>query len=1152
VIEATDERCGAILSALSEGVVVQDLNGRVEMSNDRAGRILGQALAPMATVPWMGDNWHAIHEDGSPFPGEAHPAMLALRTGQPVSGVVMGVANATGALTWISVNSRPVLRDGKICAVVSTLLELTPQNAAGSAALSGPGTGITARKQTEEALRESEARFRAVVENSYDGIIFADAAGVILYRSPSYIRLIGYSDDERVGHSGFELIHPDDLARVRKNWAALLSQGSAGRAFDFRIRHKDGTWRWLEVSTENLLDNPNVRAVVVIGRDITSRKEAEEALRQSEARFRAIVEASYDGFVFTDSQGVILYRSPSYEQLTGYSNEERVGHGLFELTHPDDLEVLQRARADLLEAAAPLAGLRYRFRHKDGAWRWFECSAHNLLGNPDVRAILWIDRDITNQLQAEGDLRKSEAKFRAIVENSHDGIVFNDANGQIMYRSPSYEQITGYTTEERLGRSGFDLVHPDDVDAARQSWLKVLHGGSGSLPFGNYRLRRKDGSWTWLESSAQNLLDNPNVQAIVITSREITERKQAEEALRQSEARFRAIVENSYEGFVFCDRDGGILYRSPSFQLIDGYTNEERQGRNAFENLHPDDLERGRQTWKNLLSLPGTYRGLPYRLRHKDGSWRWIESTALNLLDNPNVQAVVITIHDITERKKAEADLRLTNFVVESASVGILWGKLYGKFTHVNRRACEMTGYSPEELLGMSVEDLDAGRPRNEMEPMISKLREDKHQTFESLHWHKDGHRFPVEISASLLQFENTEYVVSFVRDITEQKRGESERDRLQNELAQSQKMESIGRLAGGVAHDFNNLLTVINGYSRMALAELRWEDPLRIQLAEINKAGERAAELTKQLLAYSRKQVLQARVLDLNRIVIDMESMLGRLVGEDVELRLKLSRENPLVQADPHQLEQVIMNLAVNAREAMPEGGQLGIETGLVELKGRGLQALPEAVPGRYAVLRVSDTGAGMDEATRQQIFEPFFTTKGQGTGLGLSMVQGIVAQSAGYIQVESEPGRGTTFEIYLPAQAEARAEAEKPMTIQALRGRETVLVVEDQADVRDYTVAALKGYGYRAIAAANAGEALIICEQEGARIDLVLTDVVMPHMNGWELVERLAKLRPGIKALYMSGYAEQARALGEGTHFIEKPFSPESLARRIRGALA
>jgi signal transduction histidine kinase len=392
------------------------------------------------------------------------------------------------------------------------------------------------------------------------------------------------------------------------------------------------------------------------------------------------------------------------------------------------------------------------------------------------------------------------------------------------------------------------------------------------------------------------------------------------------------------------------------------------------------------------------------------------------------------------------------------------------------------------------------------------------------------------------------ERYVGVMTNVTEQRQAEAERTRLEGQLRQAQKMESIGRLAGGVAHDFNNLLTVINGYSSLIAESLNPADPLLGSVDQIRKAGERAAALTQRLLAFSRKQVVQPRPLSVDRVVNDLQAMLVRLVGEDVDLKLKLHAQGSAIRADPNQIEQVILNLVVNARDAMPSGGTLTIETATTG----------EAGAGSHVTIAVADTGFGMDEATRLQVFEPFFTTKGagKGTGLGLSIVHSIVEQSGGSIAVESAVGRGTTFRISLPMMD---APPEAAVTIapgrQALAGRETVLVVEDEADVREYVATALRAYGYKVLMAENAGEALLVCDRDPAPIDLLLTDVVMPHVSGRELAERIEKSRPGIRVVYMSGYTDDIivhhGVTEEGIGFVQKPFSPDQLATRIREVL-
>lgn len=394
-----------------------------------------------------------------------------------------------------------------------------------------------------------------------------------------------------------------------------------------------------------------------------------------------------------------------------------------------------------------------------------------------------------------------------------------------------------------------------------------------------------------------------------------------------------------------------------------------------------------------------------------------------------------------------------------------------------------------------------------------------------------------------------TRRVLISVVDITERKLIEAN-------LQQTQKMESVGRLAGGVAHDFNNLLTVINGYSSLLLETVDLGSPNRLPLEEIHRAGERAAGLTRQLLAYSRKQLMQLRVMELDRTVLEMHPMLARLVGEDVALQLDLQADGGMVLADPHQVEQAVMNLVVNARDAMPRGGNLAIRTRCMEWDESQAWTQQDAKAGRYVMVEVSDDGMGMNAETRRHIFEPFFTTKevGKGTGLGLSMVHGIVAQSGGYVKVQSEPGHGARFAIYLPRVTEPevrRVEAPRP----AIGGTETILVVEDQTEVRDYVTTALRVYGYTVLAAGSGSEALLLCEREGTRIDLILTDVVMPSMSGRELAASMAARWPAVKVLYMSGYSDDRIAnhgvLESGSELIQKPFGPDQLARHVRAVL-
>ena len=475
-------------------------------------------------------------------------------------------------------------------------------------------------------------------------------------------------------------------------------------------------------------------------------------------------------------------------------------------------------------------------------------------------------------------------------------------------------------------------------------------------------------------------------------------------------------------------------------------------------------------------------------------------------------------------------------------------------FSFVNPRATAVTGFAPEEhykdpelylrLVHPDDRALLEAVLRGETPGSGAILLRWRHKNG-SIIWMEQHHSLVHDPAGTLVAVE------CIARDVTERKN-------LEEQFRQSQKMEAIGRLAGGVAHDFNNLLTVITGYSANSLSVLRPEEELYEGIQEISKAADRAAALTRQLLAFSRRQVLQPQVFDLNEVVADMDRMLRRVLGEDVELQTVLNSGLGSILADRGQMEQVVMNLVVNARDAMPKGGKLVIETALVELDEDYAQQHRSVVPGRYVMLAVSDTGHGMDAATQARIFEPFFTTKapGEGTGLGLSTVYGIVRQSGGSIWVYSEPGEGTTFKIYLPIAAKGEeAVEERRQTAKPTGGSETVLVVEDEAGIRKMICAVLKKAGYTVLEARNGGDALRVSDGYAGSVQLLITDVVMPVMDGRDLVRRLATIRPDLKVLFMSGYTDDSIAhhgiIDPDTPFLQKPFTPLALAAKVREAL-
>jgi PAS domain S-box-containing protein len=537
--------------------------------------------------------------------------------------------------------------------------------------------------------------------------------------------------------------------------------------------------------------------------------------------------------------------------------------------------------------------------------------------------------------------------------------------------------------------------------------------------------------------------------------------------------------------------------------------------------------------------------------RKKDGTLIEVEITSHELTFGERKARLVLG-HDITERRRVEAARERLIAILEGTPDLVAISQVGGPISYLNPAGQRLLGIGPQEAVALSDYRPPWVRKVIREEAIPTAIREGV-WSGETVLVSKAGEEVPVSqvLIAHKAPSGAVEFLSTIARDIREQKR-------LEEQLRQAQKMEAVGRLAGGVAHDFNNLLTIIIGYSEVVLNSLRPPDPLRDLIEEIRKAGTAAAGLTRQLLAFSRKQVLVPIVLDLNVLLVEMEKMLGRLLGEDVDLAVCPGQALWRVKVDAGQMEQVILNLAVNARDAMPQGGKLTIETANVVLDDTYVTAHAEARPGEHVVLAVSDTGSGMDSGTRDRIFEPFFTTKGpeKGTGLGLATVYGIVKQSGGHIEVYSEPGHGSTFKVYLPRDGEEASsdKARSPLT-GTPRGTETVLLVEDEEGVRSLARQVLESNGYTVLEASHGGEALRTWERYTAPIHLLITDVVMPNMSGRQLAERLLELRPGMKVLYLSGYMDDAIVrhgiLRANTPFLQKPFTPDTLAQKVREVL-
>ncbi len=754
----------------------------------------------------------------------------------------------------------------------------------------------------------------------------------------------------------------------------------------------------------------------------------------------------------------------------------------------------------------------------------------------------------------------SQALFQALVEQSLVGVYLFQGD-RFLYVNQALAELFGYQPEEIVGKLGpLDLTHPKDRALVQNEIRRRLSGEVESVRH-QFRGLRRDGSMVWCETFGQRV-EYQGQPMIVGTLVDITQRKEMEEALEARELYYRVFFEGAKDAIFIMEDDRFIECNGDTLRMFGCDEKGEIVGQTPYRfspPLQPD----GRPSKEKAIefikaALDGTPQRFYWRHIRKDGE-PFDADVSLNRVDIGEKVYLQAIVRNITRQKKVEEALRkseeLYRDLVEKAGLAIFVLDTQGRIVYFNRRLCELSGFDPEELHGFAFMD---GVHPDDRKGVLGFFRR----------WFSRDPSAPVQYECRLLR-KNGEirYVEVNVTPVVEKGqvtgsrvylRDNTERRQMEEQLLLSRKMEAIGRLAGGVAHDFNNMLMVILGSCDLVLCGMDGSSPMYEKVEVIREAAERASSLTRQLLAFSRRQILEPKVVDLNDIVINTEKMLRRLIGEDIELNVVLDPGLGRVKADPSQMEQVIVNLALNARDAMPQGGCLTIEITNAELDDEYARGHVSVVPGAYVMLAVSDTGPGMDEETKAKVFEPFFTTKEKGTGLGLATVYGIVKQSGGNIWCYSEPGKGTTFKIYLPQVEEEVAESSvEPGELAVLEGgAETLLVTEDDDAVREIAVSILRSAGYKVLEAANGDEALEVYKRYGGPVDLLITDVVMPGMSGRKLAERLGAMCPGIKVLYMSGYTDNIIAhhgvLDEGMKFIQKPFSRSDLLKRVRRVLS
>jgi PAS domain S-box-containing protein len=967
--------------------------------------------------------------------------------------------------------------------------------------------GFTERDRTEEVLRESEERYRLLFEISTNAVMIRDREGIIRLANPTAFSMLKASrPDEIVGKAYLDFVHPEDrpgsIVRIQRQINAAKGEPGIDPACkvaslrEHRLVTLNGETIYVE-STGVAFWHHGQIWIQGNFHDITQRKRAEEALREREERYRSILEGMEEGYFEVDLKGKFTVFNDSLRNMLGFSKSEMIGMSYKKYTDEETARKIYETFNKVYNSDKPVKTFEWEITRRDGKKAFLESSVYAIRNAQSERTgFRGIVRDVTEREKMEEALRRSEeAANRLAKENAIIAEI-----SRIISSTLNIEEVYERFGEEVRNLIPFERIAINLIDAKNYTFSITYVLGS-QAPY-----RQLGDVFPLAGTAAEQILKTRSSLFIQVKNRD--------EVAARYPGLF-PILDAGYQSIIMVP----LIAKNE----VIGVFNIQSKEADSYDEMDLKLIER--------VSM--------------------------------QISGAIANAHLFAERRRAleqfmRSEERSRNLVERSPDMILLCKK--EELVYVNPAAVRALGASrPEDLIGKSVLEIIQPEYWNVARDRVLKVGE---RTEVSLLEEKfirlDGKSVDVEVMASTIFYEEQPMIQIVARDITERRDAAEKMAALQTQLFQSQKMEAIGQLAGGFAHDFNNSLTLIKTCTQLTLLELKKDDPLRKKIEMINDAVDRSASLSRHLLAFSRRQVMEVKVLDLNNVLRDLDKMLRRVIGEDIALINVYAQDLGRVKADPVQIEQVILNLVINARDAMPKGGRLIIETSDIELGGNYAHAHVKMVPGRYVLLTVSDTGVGMTPEVKERVFEPFFTTKprGKGTGLGLSTAYGIVKQSGGYIWVYSEPGVGTTFKIYLPRVEEPMDEEKGKRLPQELPcGGETLLLVEDEKDFRLVVGKALKKQGYKILEASNGGEALLICKEQKDPIHLMLTDVVMPDMSGPQLAQRLRLIHPAMKVLHMSGYAHDAIThhgiLEKGINFIQKPFSIEKLSEKVREVL-
>lgn len=1024
----------------------------------------------------------------------------------------------------------------------------------------GTCTDIDDLKRAQQSLRDSEVRFRLLFEGAADAIFWADAeTGLLLQCNQAAEVLLGRDRSEIIGQPQAFLHPPEEADRYREMFRAHATAQSTA-AMEVAVQRKDG--RRVDVSISPSVTLISGRPVIQgIFRDITERKQAEWRARKS-AEFQGTI-------IRTAAEGIcVCFSAPEFPfvrfsvwnnrmiELTGYTQEEINLLGWYQSLYPDP-EVRRQAelRMERMRDGDDLHAEMWEIIRKDGIARTVTISTSRVEIEGGVAGVVAMIQDITERKRAEAELRKAAELLRAVAEGTSDAIFVKDRDGKYLLANQSACQFAGKPLEQVLGKDDSVLFDAEGARLVSEADREILQ--SGLLKTSEVTLTANGVTRNFLSTKAPYRDELGNIIGVIGISHDITARKEVERRLRLN----KFSVDHAVDSVFWINSSSEILYVNEAACRTLGYSREEMLGK-MVSDIDPNfPPEAWPSHWEELK-----HRGsFTFESDHatKDGRMLKTEVT-VNYLQHEGCEYNCAVMRDITDRKRSELEIRQSlsrlQATLESTADGILVVDLEGRIVDFNQHFISIWGFPVKMIDEARKSDIIASfNDHQAIQEMLAQLKDPDGfvRRVREMYLHREKPTFDV------LEFKDGRVVERFSRPqrIDGRPVGRvlsfrdvSERRQMEVQLRQSQKMDAVGQLAGGVAHDFNNLLTVINGYCELALSGVPSDHPLTEFLFEIRQAGERAAVLTRQLLSFSRQAIISPRLIDLNEVIESTIKMLRRVIDENIALVTFLSPTPCIVQIDPGQFEQVFMNLALNARDAMPQGGRLTIETSVVEP--------PAADPvcnDRFVQLRVTDTGSGMTDEVRSRIFEPFFTTKGvgKGTGLGLATVYGIIAQAGGHIQVKSELGLGTTFTILLQEVQEVSNSqtSDDRQADRSPRGTETILLAEDDNRVRRLTRLMLETQGYVILECQSGPVGCALAAAHQGPIHLLVTDVVMPEMGGRELAAVIRRERPEIRVLYLSGYTDDVLVRHgvetEVEAFLQKPFTPLMLSRKVREVL-